>query len=125
MTAPSMYGPMNFAFTNAYLWSREATQGVLWEVENERRLQEEVWGQQNLPHGTGSRRHKTKANVAKSTCEMHRANKSLTNLHVLDEEVQEAFAESDPKRLREELIQVAAVAVKMIEQIDRETKVEG
>lgn len=39
---------------------------------------------------------------------------------MLLEEVYEALAESDPARMREELIQVLAVATKMVEKIDRE-----
>jgi len=38
---------------------------------------------------------------------------------ILREEVFEAAAEDDPAKLREELIQVAAVALKMIDAIDR------
>jgi hypothetical protein len=37
---------------------------------------------------------------------------------VLDEEVWEAFAESDPAKLRAELVQVAAVAFRWIEALD-------
>ncbi len=43
---------------------------------------------------------------------------TVTWRHVLDEEVCEAFAESDPARLRAELIQVAAVALRWIDAID-------
>jgi malonyl CoA-acyl carrier protein transacylase len=39
--------------------------------------------------------------------------------HILTEEHYEAMAEEDPTRLREELIQVAAVAVAWVEAIDR------
>jgi hypothetical protein len=38
---------------------------------------------------------------------------------ILHEEVCEAFAETDPEALRAELVQVAAVAVKWVEAIDR------
>ena len=38
---------------------------------------------------------------------------------MLREEVYEALAEADPQRMREELIQVLAVAMKMVEKIDR------
>lgn len=44
--------------------------------------------------------------------------------HILQEEVAEAFAELDPAPLREELIQVAAVAVAWIEAIDRRGDIE-
>ena len=39
---------------------------------------------------------------------------------MLLEEVYEALAESDPQAMRAELIQVLAVAMKMVEKIDRE-----
>jgi hypothetical protein len=41
-----------------------------------------------------------------------------TWMHLVREEVAEAFQESDPARLREELIQVAALCVSWVEQID-------
>jgi hypothetical protein len=43
----------------------------------------------------------------------------VTWWHVLREEVYEAFAESDPAKLRAELIQVGAMAVRWIEDLDR------
>ena len=45
--------------------------------------------------------------------------KKLDFCDILNEEVAEVYAESDPVRQREELVQVAAVAVQMIEVIDR------
>lgn len=45
----------------------------------------------------------------------------LTFMHLVREEIAEAFAESDPQRLREELIQVAALAVSWVEKIDART----
>lgn len=41
-----------------------------------------------------------------------------TWMELLREEVSEAFCEDDPVRLREELVQVAAVAVSWVEDID-------
>lgn len=41
-----------------------------------------------------------------------------TWMHLVREEVAEAFMESDPERLREELIQVAALCVSWCEKID-------
>lgn len=41
-----------------------------------------------------------------------------TWMHLVREEVAEAFQESDPVRLREELIQVAALCVSWIEKLD-------
>ena len=43
---------------------------------------------------------------------------------LIREEVAEAFAESDPQRIREELVQVAALAVSCIEKIDARRFVE-
>jgi hypothetical protein len=45
--------------------------------------------------------------------------KQLTWRDILLEEVYEAFAETDSDRLREELIQVAAVALSWVDAIDR------
>ena len=39
-------------------------------------------------------------------------------MHLLREEIAEVFVESDADRLREELIQVAALAVSWVEKID-------
>lgn len=44
---------------------------------------------------------------------------SVTWWHILRDEVFEAAAEDDPARLRAELVQVAAVALKMIDALDR------
>lgn len=41
-----------------------------------------------------------------------------TWMHLVREEVAEAFAEMDPERLREELVQVAALCVSWVEKID-------
>jgi hypothetical protein len=41
-----------------------------------------------------------------------------TWMHLVREEVAEAFQESDPVRLREELIQVAALCVSWVEKLD-------
>lgn len=43
---------------------------------------------------------------------------TVTWWHILREEVFEAAAENDPEKLRAELVQVAAVAVKMIDALD-------
>lgn len=88
-------------------------------VAIERIQQDERWGEQNHADGTGDVYWKVVAEDAKRVCEAARGRGEMTYQHVLDEEVCEAFAESDPVRLREELVQVAAVAVAWIEAIDR------
>lgn len=48
---------------------------------------------------------------------------TVTWWHILREEVFEAAAEDDPTALRAELVQIAAVAMKMIDAIDRPKEV--
>lgn len=103
-----------------------ATTVVLDDVLLERFAQDLKWGQQNHPDGTGDEMfpegsgfRKRAADAARLRCQAAFADGRGTWLHVLEEEVHEAYAESDPVKLREELIQVAAVAVAWAEAIDR------
>lgn len=93
---------------------------ALAEVAAERRRQDEKWGEQNHPNGTGEE-YEFHRDFARQQCEDRFANGTGSYLDILAEEVYEAFAESDPDRLRAELIQVAAVAVAWVEKIDRES----
>ena len=45
----------------------------------------------------------------------------ITWMHLVREEVTEAFAEMDPERLREEVIQLAALCVSWVEKMDART----
>lgn len=92
---------------------------VMREVIQERVRQDAKWGEQNHPDGTGSEFHVDQAENARRTCDLFFKKGLGTWAHILREEVFEAFAESDPVKLREELVQVAAVAVAWIEAIDR------
>lgn len=47
---------------------------------------------------------------------------SVTWRDILTEEVFEAYAEQDPQHIREEMIQVAAVAMKIIDKIDADAR---
>ena len=76
-------------------------------------------GEQNHPNGT-SLSYVPLANLAKKR--YTEAGKNVTWRHILEEEVLEAFAELDPKKLREELVQVAAVTMLWIECLDRKAK---
>jgi hypothetical protein len=102
-------------------WTR--THGVAREVHWERKRQDAKWGEQNHPLSQGSddragckaaERYWQKENAARVQAG------ELTWDGILLEEVYEALAESDPKAMRAELLQVAAVAVAMVEYIDRE-----
>lgn len=95
------------------------TAWVLDEVSGERFSQDQKWGQQNHPDGTGQPWYETKAEYARLDADSAADGGCLTWGLILREEFYEAMAESDPIRLREELIQVAAVAVAWVEAIDR------
>lgn len=95
--------------------------GPLAAVANEREMQDDKWGEQNHPDGTGSRDDCFGAEITRSVCQEAADAGELTWRLVLEEETAEAYAESDPARLRAELVQVAAVAAAWIEAIDRRT----
>ena len=92
---------------------------ILPEIAAERARQDAKWGEQNHPDGTWMLGDLGRANRARRECYNAAKRGTLTYRHILDEEVQEAFAEYDPATLRAKLVQVAAVAVAWIECIDR------
>jgi hypothetical protein len=104
---------------------RPETAAVLAEVAAERARQDANWGEQNHRDGTGGGLMRTIAHARRQTTEWHSSIGQLTWHDILREEVAEADAETDPARLRTELIQVAAVACAWIEAIDRRTGVTG
>lgn len=97
---------------------------VLSEVRAERYSQDDKWGEQNHPDCDESydvrEEYESEAYTWKHINEARVARGTLSNDGILLEEVYEALAEiGDDAKLREELIQVAAVAVMWVEQIDR------
>lgn len=88
------------------------------DIADERDAQDEKWGVQSHVSGTGLQ-WTVEADMAKARCERAARAEKLTWVHILDEEVLEAFCETDPVKLRAELVQVAAVAVAWIENLDR------
>ena len=91
------------------------------EVLRERVQQDATWGEQNHADGTGRECDKVSADRQREACERAFREGWGSWSSILREEVAEAFAESDPDRLRAELVQVAAVAVAWVEAIDRRT----
>lgn len=109
-------------------------------VRDEREAQDAKWGEQNHPdldphdipevvrihYAFRAQRWKEiNAQRAGNGCEVKYrlpAASCTAWEGVLLEEVYEALAESDPVRLREELVQVAAVATAWIEAIDRRVR---
>lgn len=92
---------------------------VIGEIMAERGAQDARFGEQNHPDGTGSASDRWAANNARIEADLATDTGTLTWKAVLKEEVMEAFAESDLVRLREELVQVAAVATCWVEALDR------
>jgi hypothetical protein len=82
--------------------------------------------QSHVPMGTGANVHPLDfgvrgvtlapavAELAKAATDERTKEGTVTWRDILTEEVLEAYAEDDPNKLRAELIQVAAVAVKMV-----------
>lgn len=106
----------------ADMWDpRTGLTGVLDEIAAERGKQDAKWGEQNHPDGTGRNLAPHLRDSARNAREQAAAEGRLTWTHVLREEFAEAYAETDPAKLRAELVQVAAVAVAWIQAIDRRT----
>lgn len=111
-----------------------ATARVLKDVLLERGAQDDKWGEQNHPDGTGPdgsplwltglnldlRTGAELARIFRNKCQSNTP-ESDNWFHILLEEVFEAGAESEPAKLRAELVQSAAVLVAWIEAIDRRT----
>jgi mutator protein MutT len=93
--------------------------GVLAEVAAERAAQDGTHGVQHLPDGTGGGAATAEAGTARRETDAAAGAGTLTWRHILMEEVLEALAETEPDRLRAELVQVAAVAVKWAQALDR------
>lgn len=92
---------------------------VFRDIVEERAAQDAKWGEQNHPDGTGLWGDLDKAEAARNACEDAFRENRVTWRDILCEEFNEALAESEPEKLREELIQVAAVAAAWVEAIDR------
>jgi len=93
------------------------------ETIDEATRQDDKWGDQiGLPDGTGSRGQVQREGVAKHACQKAVKEKRVTWAHVLGEECAEALACTDEGHLRQELIQVAAVALQWVSAIDRRAK---
>jgi len=95
------------------------TLGVVAEIQAECARQDIKWGEQNHPDGTGGALRVSAAGAAKYLTDSAARSGSVTWRHILIEECCEAYAETDPVKLRAELVQVAAVAVQWVEAIDR------
>lgn len=92
---------------------------VMSDVVKERRRQTDKWGEQHHPDGTGFDVYQREADEYKSlNDDIERIGSDAQWAFILLEEVYEALSESNREKLREELVQVAAVAVAWIEDLD-------
>jgi len=96
------------------------------EIRAERRRQDEKWGEQNYPMLgyllDDSALSSPSIPALKSTLEIARRRWETGKagwFDILIEEACEAFLETEPEKQRDEMIQVAAVAVNIIEYLDR------
>jgi hypothetical protein len=94
---------------------------IISDVIAERFRQDEKWGEQNhlLVREEDIEVSKEMEVIYKQLCDFHEAIGTITWYDILMEEVFEAFAESDKDKQRQELIQVIAVGVVMVECLDR------
>lgn len=102
---------------------------VLTEIVEERKRQLAKWGEQDHPSTNGSdhivafwRTAPQLRPFFQRRADEAAARGDLTWADILLEEVFEALAEDDVKPLRAELVQVAAVVVAWIENLDRRAK---
>lgn len=97
----------------------DSTEGVLSNIGEERERQYAKWGPQHHPDGTEDTfRSRKLRDDARAYCDQLATVGKVTWSSILLEETFEALAEVDPAKLREELVQVAAVAAAWVEDID-------
>jgi hypothetical protein len=92
---------------------------IFLEIDRKRKRQDEKWGEQNHPMLNKN----MKPEYLKPTLDYYRRINDLKDdmdwRTILLEEVCEAFLETEPEKQREEMVKVAAVAVQIIECLDR------
>lgn len=100
------------------LFSNPGVKAFAEEIDAERGRQLRKFGEQHHPDGTGLPVYEHAANRYRDQVDRNAASGVLAWRDVLLEEVYEALAESDPAKLRTELIQVAAVCAAWIRDLD-------
>ncbi|MET9436915.1 NUDIX hydrolase [Streptomyces sp. NPDC006551] len=88
------------------------------EIDTERQRQLAKWGDQHHPDGTGITGDDERAASARHACQSMAERDLVTWRDIAHEEHLEALAESDPAKLRAELIQDIAVKCAWIADID-------
>lgn len=90
---------------------------IVEDVRAERARQVEQWGKQNHPNGT-SMKFKPLADSARHSCQMADASGAVTWMHISREEFFEVLAATDRADLRKELVQLIAVGMAWVENLD-------
>lgn len=91
---------------------------IVAELVAERGRQDAKFGPQDHANGTARPGDVAAAVLARRRCKANGPGQD-TWRDILEEEVREAFAEANPHNLRDELVQIAAVAVAWVAAIDR------
>jgi hypothetical protein len=76
----------------------------------------------HLPNGTGGQNRKALEMLARMSCDRAYAEGKLTHSHILDEEACEVLAAENDDDVRKELVQVGAMCLKWILDIDSRKK---
>lgn len=97
----------------------DETRVVLGDVSRERLRQDFAIGRQDHPDGTGGAMEQITVEAVRRATQRATDRGELTWRNILAEQVYEAFAEQSWDMLRADLVQVAAVAVAWVEDIDR------
>lgn len=90
----------------------------LTDVVKEMKRQVQLFGVQHLPPGTGGPFAADQLDHARMMFEQASKNGFLTWMDILREEYCEVIAETEPAKIREELVQCAAVCLSWIRDID-------
>ena len=95
---------------------------IFGEIDVERKNQTAKWGEQDWPmlrDDVELAYYKYQLEMQRKRAKELEETENWTWMDILCEEVLEAATETDPARQREELIQVLAVGVQIVEAIDR------
>lgn len=114
---------------------------ILEEILRERARQDRLWGKQDhpftiIPDNIMESNKAVRNSVcnwyeipteerAKEKLNLSASKNELTWSHIIIEELSEAISEADPEKRRAELIQLAAVVIASIENIDQKRKENG
>jgi hypothetical protein len=90
------------------------------EIVQERMRQHEKWGEQNHPMLNIPFTREAMRNNMKAYKAINDNGKNPSWFSILMEEVYESFAENEPEKIRAEMLQTSAVAVQIIEYLDRQ-----